>query len=151
MSKPIKLSLAGYVRRRNGVPLGHKDSLPNMLRHSFGAASFDRFWLYWNPIWGYYLGRWFMQPAGRILPAPLAVWFALIMSGAAHDIAASLVKMRPLLLFTTWFTVMGAAVVLVQHFGWAVPRAPFWLRSAINLAWLIATFSLAQILQPPGF
>ena len=23
----------------------------------FGVGSFGMFWSYWNPIWGYYLGR----------------------------------------------------------------------------------------------
>ena len=50
-----KYSLAEYVKYRNGVSLGAKGSLVNMLKNSFGAGSFRQFWKYWNPIWGYYL------------------------------------------------------------------------------------------------
>ncbi len=35
-----KLSLAQYVKKRNGVPLGASGSMTNMLSRSFGAASF---------------------------------------------------------------------------------------------------------------
>lgn len=139
------------MRRRNGVPLGHRDSLPNMLRRSFGASSFDRFWLFWNPIWGYYLGRWFLQPAGRVFPAALAVWLTFVMSGVLHDLAASLVRMRPIVLFTTWFAVMGSVVVLASRFAWSIPRAPFWIRSAANLGWVVASFGVAQLLRPEGY
>lgn len=51
------ISLKNYVQRRNGVPLGHPNSLMNMLKRSFGANSFDMFWVHWNPIWNYYLNK----------------------------------------------------------------------------------------------
>lgn len=52
-----RLTLAQYVHRRNGVPLGDSGSLRNMLIRSFGAGSFGRFWQYWNPIFDYGLGK----------------------------------------------------------------------------------------------
>ncbi len=51
------LTLGQYVQHRNGVPLGDGKSLQNMLHRSLGAASFAGFWQYWNPIWGYGLGK----------------------------------------------------------------------------------------------
>lgn len=45
-------TLSEYVERRNGVPLGARGSLANMLRRSLGARSFAGFWRYWSPIWG---------------------------------------------------------------------------------------------------
>jgi hypothetical protein len=65
------LTLSQYVHRRNGVPLGDAKSLPNMLHRSFGAASFAAFWQYWNPIWGYGLGKYVYTP-----------WFFLLGMGA---------------------------------------------------------------------
>jgi hypothetical protein len=57
-----KLTLSEYVKHRNGLPLGASGSLQNMLIRSFGAGTFARFWQYWNPIWGYALGRYIYAP-----------------------------------------------------------------------------------------
>jgi len=57
-----KLTLAQYVRRRNGVPLGASGSLRNMFYRSLGAGSIAGFWRYWNPVFGYYLGRYIYAP-----------------------------------------------------------------------------------------
>ena len=57
-----RLSLAQYVLRRNGVPLGAPHSLQNMLYRSFGAGTYAGFWQYWNPIWGYGLGKYVYAP-----------------------------------------------------------------------------------------
>ncbi len=54
---PRDLSLADYVQRRNGVALGARRSMRNMLWRSLGAGSFAKFWHYWNPIWGLLLGQ----------------------------------------------------------------------------------------------
>jgi len=67
------LTLVQYVERRNGVPLGDSNSLRNMLQRSFGAASFAGFWQYWNPIWGYGLGKYVYSPLRRVLPAVIAL------------------------------------------------------------------------------
>ena len=68
-----KLTLSEYVRRRNGVPLGAPGSLRNMLRRSFGARSFAGFWQYWNPVFGYCLGRYIFVPLKRVSPPSVAL------------------------------------------------------------------------------
>ena len=60
--KKRNLTLAQYVKRRNGVALGYSGSFSNMLHRSFGAGTLAKFWQYWNPIWGYYLGRYIHGP-----------------------------------------------------------------------------------------
>lgn len=69
----MALSLGQYVRRRNGVPMGASGSFRGMMVRAFGAASFAGFWRYWNPIFGYYLGRYIYTPASRVVPRPLAL------------------------------------------------------------------------------
>lgn len=150
MSKPVRLSLSEYVRRRNGVPLGHRDSLRNMLSRSFGAPSFDRFWLFWNPIWGYYLGRWVLRPANRFLPAAAAVWLTFVVSGALHDLACSLLERQPIILFTTWFAVIGFVVVLSPKLGWKISRPNFVTRILVNASWLVGCYFVAQLIRPDG-
>lgn len=81
-----RVTLAEYVEQRNGVPLGDSNSLQNMLRRSFGASSFAGFWQYWNPIWGYGLGKYVYSPLQRVLPMAIALITTFVISGALHDL-----------------------------------------------------------------
>jgi hypothetical protein len=102
-----RLTLAEYVRRRNGVPLGDSRSLRNMFIRSFGAGSFGQFWQYWNPIWGYGLGRYVYAPLRRVLPPAVAFILTFAISGGLHDLATMAVSRSPALLFTPWFVLLG--------------------------------------------
>ncbi|MEW9796555.1 acyltransferase [Alteromonas sp. CYL-A6] len=109
-----KISLRQYVKRRNGVPLGHNDSMRNMLRRSLGATTFAGFWQYWNPIWSYYLTTRVFQPLKTVLPVPLAQLLTFIVSGAVHDIVISLVAGSAYIVFTPWFFLVGIAVLITN-------------------------------------
>lgn len=50
------MKLSEYIKKRNGVPIGHSKSLQDNLQRSLGAKNFSTFWHFWNPIFGYYLG-----------------------------------------------------------------------------------------------
>ena len=84
------LTLSEYVRRRNGVAMGAPGSLSNMLARSLGAGSFGEFWRYWNPIWGYGLGKYVFAPLKKALPPALALVATFVVSGALHDLATML-------------------------------------------------------------
>ncbi len=144
MPKPAHLTLGAYVRRRNGVPLGHPDSLRNMLQRSLGAESFHVFWLYWNPIWGYALARWVAQPLNRILPAVLSLWLTFVVSGAVHDLAGLLIKGRPIFALTPWFALMGLLVVGSKLSGYSLRHAPWAARAALNLSLIAGTWVLSH-------
>jgi hypothetical protein len=51
------MTLGEYIKKRNGVAIGHPQSLKNNLSRSLGAKNFSSFWHHWNPIFGYYLGK----------------------------------------------------------------------------------------------
>ena len=51
-----RMNLSEHVKKRNGVPVGHSNSVRNNLYRSLGAKNFSAFWNFWNPIFGYYLG-----------------------------------------------------------------------------------------------
>jgi hypothetical protein len=86
------LTLSQYVEFRNGVPLGVSKSFTNMLHRSLGAASFAEFWQYWNPIWGYGLGKYVYAPARRIFARAATFIATFIVSGAIHDLATMAVS-----------------------------------------------------------
>ena len=133
------ISLKEYVKRRNGLPLGASGSLTNMLKRSLGAGSFQTFWRYWNPVWGYYLSRNVMRPLSRWLPAWLAVLATFLVSGALHDLAVSAIKREIIFVITPWFAVMGLAVLVTTKLGWNYANYPWLGRASINAFIVVAS------------
>lgn len=129
-----KLTLAYYVRRRNGVPLGAAGSLRNMLHRSLGAGTFAQFWRYWNPIFGYFLGRYVNAPLRCWLPAPASLVITFVACGALHDAVASAVGGRVVFLFTPWFFFMGMGVVISQAVRLNYSQHAWPARALINIS-----------------
>jgi hypothetical protein len=146
------LTLAHYVHLRNGVPLGDAKSLRNMLHRSLGAASFAAFWQYWNPIWGYGLGKYVYTPLRRVLPTAVAFMATFVISGSIHDLATMVVSRSFAFLFTPWFFLLGVGAVMSRAFDMDLSNRPWWLRASINLAYLIfcliLTLAMKQIAEP---
>lgn len=132
-----KMSLTDYVQYRNGVPLGASGSLQNMLVRSLGAGTFAKFWQYWNPIWGYALGRYIYKPLNQFMPSGVSLILTFIVSGAIHDLATMLVRGAPAFLFTPWFFLMGVAVVLGRLLKLDYSNQAFGVRVAINLSFVL--------------
>ena len=127
-----KATLKSYVKKRNGVALGHRHSLKNMLERAFGAGSFRGFWQHWNPIWGYYLSFKITRPLSQILPIEVAILVTFLVSGAIHDLAISLVKQEQFF-FSVWFTIMGFYTLLETRLNISY-RAKAWpFKAALNL------------------
>lgn len=139
------MSLADYVKRRNGVPLGGQGALPAMLKRSLGATSFAKFWHYWNPIWGYYLARVVMCPLSRVVPSWIALIATFLVSGLLHDVAISLVKMQLTLLLTPWFGLMGIAVAVSEKLELAWRGYPFAVRALLNLTIIVVCYLLSKV------
>ncbi|MAU08547.1 MAG: acyltransferase [Anaerolineaceae bacterium] len=140
------LTLAQYVEYRNGVPLGAPGSLQIMLNRSLGASTFKRFWQYWNPIWGYALGRYIFAPIKRFLPAGIALILTFIASGALHDLATTLVRGSLAFFFTPWFFLMSLIVVVEYTLGIDRSDQPFWARVAINLTYIVGCLLLTILI-----
>ena len=139
------LTLAQYVELRNGVPLGVSGSLRNMLQRSFGAVSFARFWQYWNPIWGYGLGKYVYSPMHRVLPAAIALIMTFVVSGGIHDLVIMALRRSVTFLFTPWFFVLGVGVVLGRAVGMDLSNRSWWVRAGINLAYLVIGLAITII------
>ncbi|MTJ01526.1 MBOAT family O-acyltransferase [Idiomarina piscisalsi] len=136
------MSLSRYVRKRNGVSLGAKGSMRNMLHRSLGASSFPVFWHYWNPIWGYYLSRHVMRPMGSFAPGWLAVFITFLVSGFVHDVAVSLVKWKLVVFFTPWFGLMGLLVIASKVLSVSYGSFPWGVRASINVLVISTTLTV---------
>lgn len=139
------LTLAQHVALRNGVPLGDGTSLRNMLHRSFGAASYAGFWQYWNPIWGYGLGKYVYAPARRILPPAAAFIVTFIISGGIHDLAMMAVSRSVVFLFTPWFFLLGVGAVLGRAAGMDLGQRPFLIRVTVNFTYLVTCLLLTLL------
>jgi len=148
MSRSI--SLASYVKRRNGVPLGAAGSMGNMLRRSLGAPSFAGFWQYWNPVWGYYLSRYVMRPLSVYLPVWAATMLTFAISGALHDLIVALLKWKPIFFITPWFVIMGAMVVISTKLGVSCKQYSWLIRALINVSYITLSLALVFLIDSFG-
>ena len=138
------LTLSRYVRRRNGVPLGSRGSLRNMLYRSLGAGTFAEFWRYWNPVWGYFLGKYVHAPLRRWLPPAPSLVSAFVVSGALHDAAATAATGRTVFILTPWFFIMGLGVVIGQSLQVNYSRLVWPARALINVSYMGMSLALAH-------
>ena len=143
ISSRKKLTLSEYVRRRNGVPLGASGSLRNMLRRSFGARSFAGFWQHWNPIFGYYLGKYVFVPLKGISPPYVALILTFVVTGIVHDVVTMAIRQDVAFLFTPWFLFLGIGVVLSKATGMDIGARPWRLRAVFHSTYLGVCLALA--------
>ena len=148
------MPLREYVLRRSGTRLGGAGSLRTMLARSFGASSFAAFWQHWNPIWGYVLSRFVYAPLRRRAPASVAVMATFLVSGAAHDVAATFVRGSPTSIVTPWFLLLGVGVLVARATGMDLSGRAWWWRAAVNAAYvagcLVATLHITALLGLDG-
>ena len=143
-----KLTLSDYVRRRNGVPMNAPGSLRNMFYRSFGAQSFDGFWQYWNPIFGYYLGKYVFVPLKAILPSYVALLATFVVTGVIHDLVTMAVRGDIAFLFTPWFFLLGVGVILSKATKMNISASSWGLRAVLHLAYLGGCLGLAILVFP---
>jgi hypothetical protein len=137
-----QMSMTDYVQYRNGVPLGASGSLQNMLFRSLGAGTFAKFWQYWNPIWGYALGRYVYEPLNGFLPSSVSLILTFIISGGIHDFATMLVRGAPAFFFTPWFFFMAISLVVGRVINSDYSRWSFPVRVMTNLTQIVGCFIL---------
>ena len=142
----MAISLAAYVKKRNGIALGGAGSLRNMLHRSLGAGSFVIFWRYWNPIWGYYLSRNIMKPFCRLYPHWLAVILTFAVSGGIHDVAVSIIRWETTFFLAPWFVLMSLVVLATKKFNLSYARFNWFVRATLNLSFIFISLFLTKIL-----
>jgi D-alanyl-lipoteichoic acid acyltransferase DltB (MBOAT superfamily) len=141
------MTLSEYVLKRNGVPLGARGSLANNLGRALGAGSNADFWRHWNPVWGFYLARFIYLPLKSHIPRWLATIAAFAVSGALHDLAVGLLGIAWQSFFTSWFTVMGAFLVLSRSLQIDYSGLSFVLRVLLNIGSLIICYAITMQLR----
>jgi len=137
------VTLREYVRKRNGVPLGAKGSLRNMFYRSLGSEQFSGFWHYWNPIWGYYLGKLIFKPLRKKFTKNVAIVFTFLISGLIHDLVVSVIFLKIVIFITPWFVLMSLCLLLSDQLGIRI-KSPMWFyRALINVCYIGVCLFLA--------
>lgn len=134
------------MKPRNGVPLGASGSLTNMLKNALGAKNFSQFWLYWNPIWGYYLASKIQKPLAQVLPHNIALILTFSISGLLHDLAVSLIKNDIVYICTPWFFVMSLAVITSRKLNIDVSNFAIVFRAFIHLSTIVICYWLSDFI-----
>ncbi len=140
------MTLGEYIKKRNGVPRGHPQSLRNNLSRSLGAKNFSSFWHHWNPIFGYYLGKKIFKPIKRFAPSTIALMLTFIFCGLIHDIVSVVFRGKTSFLFSFWFLFMGTAVLLCNYFKQNLSNKNWPTRALTNLFFIISALCLAYYL-----
>lgn len=141
------MNLSEYIKRRNGVPLGHPDSLRNNLHKSLGAKNFSAFWNFWNPIFGYYLGTKIFKPLKRVFPPAFSLILTFVFCGFVHDMVTTLIRQKISLFFSVWFLLMAVFVVASKQINYDFSKQPWLLRAFANLSIIGTCFFLTKYLN----
>jgi len=128
------MNLSEYVKKKNGVPIGHSNSLRNNLQRSLGAKNFSSFWNFWNPIFGYYLGTKIFKPLKKVFPIGLSVIFTFIFCGLVHDLVTTILRGKISLFFTVWFLVIGFVVAISKQINYDLSHIKWIFRTLVNLS-----------------
>lgn len=138
----MNMTLTDYIKKRNGVSIGSPKSLRNNLYRSLGSKNFSTFWNYWNPIFGYYLGKFIFKPIKKIFPVALALLFTFIICGLIHDSVTTIFRAKISFFFTIWFLFMGLAVLITRSLKHNFSRQVWIVRAFINLSIISACLVL---------
>ena len=130
----MNMTLTDYIKKRNGISIGSPKSLRNNLYRSFGSKNFSTFWNYWNPVFGYYLGKFIFKPIKKIFPVAVSLLFTFIISGLIHDIVTTIFRGKISFFFSIWFLFMGLAVLITRTLKHNFSRQIWIVRAFINLS-----------------
>ncbi len=144
---PKRVTLGQYIHRRNGVPLGASGSMRNLLHRSLGASSFAGFWRYWNPAWGYALGRYVYQPLKHVLPPNIALVLMFVFCGAIHDLATLLFRGSTDFVFALWFLLLGSVAVAGRAAKMDLSGQTWLFRAAVNVIYLGVCLAITLVVR----
>ncbi|NHN24486.1 acyltransferase [Flavobacterium jejuense] len=140
----MNITLSQYIIKRNGVPIGSSKSLRNNLYRSLGAKNFSTFWKYWNPIFGYYLGKFIFKPLKKSFSVSISLIFTFVFCGFIHDIVTTIVRGKTNFFFTTWFFIMSLIVLLSKMLKHDFSKQNWIIRACINLLLISGSFVLTN-------
>ena len=148
--KAARPSYARYLYARLG-PGGPGRCLGHMFSRAFGASDFSRFWQYWNPFWGYFLGYFCYVPLRRFAPRPLCVIVTFALNGLLHDqmyvwsfgFARTERLPFPFPVFTLCLVMIAVIILAAERHGFTLAHLSLPMRVACHLLALVGPFAFS--------
>jgi hypothetical protein len=128
------MTLGEYIKKRNGVAMGSSHSFRNNLYRSLGAKNFSTFWNYWNPIFGYYLGKRIFKPLRKYVPPAVALLITFLFCGLLHDAVTTIFRGNVSFFFSIWFVLMAVSVLVTRWLKQDFSTKPWLFRACANMA-----------------
>ena len=127
------MELQRYLSFKFGHYTGSLDCILYMLKASFYAPTFRRFWQNWNPLWSYYLLYYLYQPMSKKLSQQTATFFTFLLSGFIHDCVAMIIMSKPSIIMTLSFSIAALIVLLEKRLGVSALAIPKVLRPIYHI------------------
>ncbi|NVJ61744.1 MAG: acyltransferase [Gammaproteobacteria bacterium] len=105
-----------------------------MLKASFFAPSFRRFWQNWNPLWSYFLTYYLYKPLSKIFSKSLSIILTFTISGFLHDCVAMLLIHKPSYKMTFLFFLFSVLVLIEKALNFNVSTIPKYFRPVYHSA-----------------
>ncbi len=118
-----------------------------MLKRSFFADTFGTFWKNWNPLFSYYLLYFCYRPLRTIFPHSLSIIFTFAVSGFIHDLAASMIRLNIICLFTPTFTLFGIYIIIENFLDWNINSSFIWLKPIYHVFLIVGMFFTAKYMM----
>ncbi|HKK80433.1 MAG TPA: MBOAT family O-acyltransferase [Phaeodactylibacter sp.] len=132
-----------YERKKLGYRDGTLSGLLYMCRQAFTSPTFAGFWRNWNPLFSYYLLYFCYLPLRKRLPRFIALTVTFALSGAVHDMAATLARAEAYLVFTGTFTLFGLWVVVEERLRLRLDGLPVIVKFLYHLGLIVSGFCLS--------
>jgi hypothetical protein len=122
-----------------------------MFSRAFGASDFTRFWQYWNPLGGYFLGYFCYAPLRRLAPRPLCLFLTFALNGFLHDLGlvwsfgfARTERLPfPFPVFTLCLVVIAVIILAAERQRFTLAHLSLPMRVACHLLTLVGAFAFS--------
>jgi hypothetical protein len=138
-----------YARLGPGSP---GQCLRHMFSRAFGASDFTRFWQYWNPFLGYFLGYFCYAPLRRFAPRSLCLIITFAVNGFFfHDLvylwpwgaARTDCLPFPFPIFTLSLAINAVIILAAERYRFTLARLSLPMRVACHLLAFVGPFAFS--------
>jgi hypothetical protein len=146
-----RASYGSYLYARLG-PGSTGQCLGHMFSRAFGASDFTRFWQYWNPFLGYFLGYFCYAPVRRFAPRSLCLIITFAVNGFFfHDLvylwpwgaARTDCLPFPFPIFTLALAINAVIILAAEHYRFTLARLSLPVRVACHLLAFVGPFAFS--------
>ena len=143
-------SFARYLYARLG-PGTRGQCLGHMFSRAFTSSNFTRFWQYWNPFVGYFLGYFCYAPLRRFAPRSLCLIATFALNGVLHDLVYvwpwGFARTRrlpfPFPIFTLCLVLIAVNILIAERYRLTLANLSLPMHVACHLVAFVGPFAFS--------